>query len=121
MNACATIAIVTHSPAACCADCDCLVHELGHINPDVAIESYTMNITTVSGFDQFKASVTDPGSGVSRVDLILSCVDNYEARITINQVCCVLLCYTYKPVFVCWIVPQACTPYKRQHVSGGGN
>jgi hypothetical protein len=58
----------------------------GHINPDVAIESYTMNITTVDGFDQFKASVTDPGSGSSRVDLILSCVDNYEARITINQV-----------------------------------
>jgi phage baseplate assembly protein W len=45
-----------------------------------------MNITTVSGFDQFKASVTDPSSGSSRVDLILSCVDNYEARITINQV-----------------------------------
>ena len=58
----------------------------GHINPDVAIESYTMNITTVSGFDEFKSSVTDPDTGNSRVDLILSCVDNYEARITINQV-----------------------------------
>jgi hypothetical protein len=58
----------------------------GGINPDVAIESYTMNITTVDGFDQFKASVTDADSGRSRVDLILSCVDNYEARITINQV-----------------------------------
>jgi ubiquitin-like modifier-activating enzyme 5 len=39
----------------------------------------------------FKASVTDPASGSSRVDLILSCVDNYEARITINQVKCVVL------------------------------
>jgi len=59
----------------------------GHINPDVAIEAYTMNITTVDGFDAFKASVTQPNSpDVSRVDLILSCVDNYEARITINQV-----------------------------------
>jgi hypothetical protein len=29
----------------------------GHISPDVAIESYTMNITTVSGFDQVKASM----------------------------------------------------------------
>eukprot|EP00879_Flechtneria_rotunda_P018515 GHRR01019428.1.p1 GENE.GHRR01019428.1~~GHRR01019428.1.p1 ORF type:complete len:122 (+),score=30.57 GHRR01019428.1:1622-1987(+) len=46
-----------------------------------------MNITTVTGFDQFKSSVTDPATGKSRVDLILSCVDNYEARITINQVC----------------------------------
>jgi hypothetical protein len=55
----------------------------------VAIESYTMNITTVQGFDAFKASVVqkdDPSK--SRVDLILSCVDNYEARITINQVQC---------------------------------
>eukprot|EP00879_Flechtneria_rotunda_P032009 GHRR01035153.1.p1 GENE.GHRR01035153.1~~GHRR01035153.1.p1 ORF type:complete len:324 (+),score=130.99 GHRR01035153.1:604-1575(+) len=58
-----------------------------HINPDVEIRSYTMNITTVTGFDQFKSSVTDPATGKSRVDLILSCVDNYEARITINQVC----------------------------------
>lgn len=58
----------------------------GGINPDVAIEAYTMNITTVDGFDAFKASVTQPGGGdASRVDLILSCVDNYEARITINQ------------------------------------
>jgi hypothetical protein len=46
-----------------------------------------MNITTVDGFDAFKASVTRPGDAdASRVDLILSCVDNYEARITINQV-----------------------------------
>lgn len=59
----------------------------GGINPDVAIEAFTMNITTVDGFDAFKASVTRPGQpDVSRVDLILSCVDNYEARITINQV-----------------------------------
>ncbi|WIA43736.1 hypothetical protein OEZ86_010162 [Tetradesmus obliquus] len=66
---------------------DAAAQTLRHINPDVAIESFTMNITTVDGFDQFKASVTHPESGTSRVDLILSCVDNYEARITINQVC----------------------------------
>ena len=45
-----------------------------------------MNITTVNGFEEFKNSVIDPDTGASRVDLILSCVDNYEARITINQV-----------------------------------
>lgn len=55
------------------------------INPDVAIESYTMNITTLQGFDDFKASICN-ADGASRVDLILSCVDNYEARMTINQV-----------------------------------
>ncbi len=60
---------------------------LKEINPDVAIEPYTMNITTLQGFDEFKDSVTCQESGKSRVDLILSCVDNYEARMTINQVC----------------------------------
>lgn len=47
----------------------------------------------LQGFDAFKATLeTAPGSGTSRVDLVLSCVDNYEARMTINQVrpcsCC---------------------------------
>ncbi|KAK2075911.1 hypothetical protein QBZ16_001247 [Prototheca wickerhamii] len=59
---------------------------LAGINPDVALEPYTMNVTTVEGFDRFKESLVD-GDGRSRVDLILSCVDNYEARMTINQVC----------------------------------
>jgi molybdopterin/thiamine biosynthesis adenylyltransferase len=90
--------LTTHTRAACCLLLElCWVQSAGHINPDVAIESYTMNITTVNGFDQFKASVTDPDSGSSRVDLILSCVDNYEARITINQVCG---CLHFAVVFV---------------------
>ena len=59
---------------------------LAGINPDVALEPYTMNITTLQGFDAFKASLVDPDLGASRVDLVLSCVDNYEARMTINQV-----------------------------------
>ena len=58
---------------------------LQDINPDVAVEGFTMNITTLKGFDDFKASVCDD-QGRSRVDLVLSCVDNYEARMTINQV-----------------------------------
>ncbi len=57
---------------------------LSGINPDVALESYTMNITTLDGFDSFKASLTTGTQ--SRVDMVLSCVDNYEARMTINQV-----------------------------------
>ena len=61
---------------------------LHDINPDVKIEPYTMNITTLKGFDEFKETLVDKGNGdISRVDLILSCVDNYEARMTINQVC----------------------------------
>ena len=46
-----------------------------------------MNITTLEGFEAFKESVCRrQGSAGSRVDLVLSCVDNYEARMTINQV-----------------------------------
>eukprot|EP01023_Acetabularia_acetabulum_P042544 TRINITY_DN4212_c0_g3_i1.p1 TRINITY_DN4212_c0_g3~~TRINITY_DN4212_c0_g3_i1.p1 ORF type:complete len:499 (+),score=105.31 TRINITY_DN4212_c0_g3_i1:70-1497(+) len=65
---------------------DAAVKTLTEINPDVGMESYTMNITTMEGFTKFKNSVCDD-QGKSRVDLILSCVDNYEARLTINQVC----------------------------------
>eukprot|EP01024_Parvocaulis_polyphysoides_P039173 TRINITY_DN3536_c0_g1_i4.p2 TRINITY_DN3536_c0_g1~~TRINITY_DN3536_c0_g1_i4.p2 ORF type:complete len:467 (-),score=88.93 TRINITY_DN3536_c0_g1_i4:345-1745(-) len=65
---------------------DAAVKTLQEINPDVAMESYTMNITTVEGFDKFKNSICNE-QGTSRVDLVLSCVDNYEARLTINQVC----------------------------------
>ncbi len=36
------------------------------------------------GFDAFKASLCD-AAGAPRVALVLSCVDNYEARMTINQ------------------------------------
>jgi ubiquitin-like modifier-activating enzyme 5 len=51
----------------------------------VELESYTMNITSLQGFDAFKASLLDGTTGAPRVDLVLSCVDNYEARMTINQ------------------------------------
>ena len=36
----------------------------GAINPDVAIEAFTMNITTVDGYDAFKASVSLPSVSV---------------------------------------------------------
>lgn len=53
----------------------------------MALESYTLNITTVAGFEEFKACLAGGASPPpsSRVDLVLSCVDNYEARMTINQ------------------------------------
>ena len=44
-----------------------------------------MNITTLTGFQAFQDSIVGP-DGRPRVDLVLSCVDNYEARMTINQV-----------------------------------
>ena len=87
---------------------------LHEINPDVAVEAYSINVTSLEGFEEFKRSVTlgqgrgrgaanddDGGRGgaagggesessaplSSRVDLVLSCVDNYEARMAVNQVC----------------------------------
>ena len=47
-----------------------------------------MNITTVKGFETFLGSLKARSShGHSTgVDLILSCVDNYEARMVVNQV-----------------------------------
>lgn len=62
-------------------------------NDSVAIESYTSNITTVDGFKGFVSSLTGThehtaaGFEGRRVDLVLSCVDNYEARMVVNQAC----------------------------------
>ena len=66
---------------------DAAVRTLRDINPDVEYESYHMNITTVDGFKAFSDSLKDPTTGESRVDLVLACVDNYEARMCVNQAC----------------------------------
>ena len=63
---------------------DAAAETLTGINPDVALESFHMNITTLKGFESFKQSLLDE-SGQARVNLVLSCVDNYEARMTINE------------------------------------
>ena len=53
-------------------------------------QSYTLNITTVQGFETFMSSLQNktfrPSKGGCGVDLVLSCVDNYEARMVVNQV-----------------------------------
>jgi len=71
---------------------DAASQTLAEINPDVILESYTQNITTVDGFKKFTDSLTrdikgNATGGVSGVDLVLSCVDNYEARMVVNQAC----------------------------------
>eukprot|EP00731_Ephydatia_muelleri_P019460 Em0012g285a len=61
---------------------------LNDINPDVEIEAHSYNITSVSHFPHFLERISNGHlSGNQRVDLILSCVDNYEARMAINQAC----------------------------------
>lgn len=73
-----------------------------HVNPDVEIEVHNFNITTVDNFDTFvqriryvhashkscKQFLFRQGSLTnSRVDLVLSCVDNFEARMAVNMAC----------------------------------
>eukprot|EP00397_Hematodinium_sp_SG-2012_P056401 GEMP01069564.1.p1 GENE.GEMP01069564.1~~GEMP01069564.1.p1 ORF type:complete len:356 (+),score=77.90 GEMP01069564.1:103-1170(+) len=60
---------------------------LEEINPDVAFETYNSNITTSENYTQLMDRITHGGLNNNQVSLVLSCVDNYAARITINQVC----------------------------------
>jgi len=64
------------------------LHTLRGINPDVEFEVYNRNITTNENFEHLMDRIQHGAlDGTSRVDLVLSCVDNYAARMTINQVC----------------------------------
>lgn len=61
---------------------------LSFINPDVHIITHNYNITTVESFDKFLNAIQTGGlDGQSPVDLVLSCVDNFEARMAINTAC----------------------------------
>jgi ubiquitin-like modifier-activating enzyme 5 len=58
-----------------------------HINPDVEIEVHNMNITTMENFKLFVDRIQHGGIEGGKVDLVLSCVDNFEARMTVNTAC----------------------------------
>lgn len=61
---------------------------LTFINPDVTIETHNYNITTVESFDKFLDTIAHGGLKSGQpVDLVLSCVDNFEARMAINTAC----------------------------------
>ncbi|XP_065363301.1 ubiquitin-like modifier-activating enzyme 5 [Calliphora vicina] len=61
---------------------------LTFINPDVTIETHNYNITTVESFDKFLDTIAHGGLQAGQpVDLVLSCVDNFEARMAINTAC----------------------------------
>jgi len=57
------------------------------INPDVEIEAHNYNITLVENFDHFLGCLREGSKTGEAVDLVLSCVDNFEARMSINQAC----------------------------------
>lgn len=61
---------------------------LREINPDVEFEVYNYNITTTDNFDHFQSRIKQGAlKGGGPVDLVLSCVDNFEARMAINMAC----------------------------------
>ena len=60
---------------------------LTNINPDVEFETHNYNITTVENFDHFMSRLQQGGLTGGRVDLVLGCVDNFEARMAINKAC----------------------------------
>ncbi|KAH9498774.1 Ubiquitin-like modifier-activating enzyme 5 [Bulinus truncatus] len=61
---------------------------LREINPDVEFEVYNYNITTVENFQHFMDRIRLGGKEKDTpVDLVLSCVDNFEARMAINTAC----------------------------------
>jgi ubiquitin-like modifier-activating enzyme 5 len=53
---------------------------LKNINPDVEIEAFNLSITLIKSYPILLKVFEE-------ADLILSCVDNYEARVAINKVC----------------------------------
>lgn len=67
---------------------DAAAKTLNFINPDVEILTNNYNITTVESFDKFLDAIRFGGIEEGQpVDLVLSCVDNFEARMTINTAC----------------------------------
>lgn len=84
-----------------------LMVQLRFINPDVEIDVHNMDITTTANYDKFcdiircvllstlmEASLlmlhSHGGLDGGQVSLVLSCVDNFGARIAINRVSVVL-------------------------------
>lgn len=59
---------------------------LGAVNPDADVEPHHYDITTVANYADFLGRLTRGGRD-GPVDLVLSCVDNFEARMVINAAC----------------------------------
>lgn len=57
------------------------------INPEIVIEAYNMNITSNEGYEHLQERIKNGGLNNGQVDLVLSCVDNYSARMAVNSIC----------------------------------
>jgi len=63
------------------------VNTLRDINPDVEFQSFNYDITKVDNFTHFMDTISQGSLKGSAVDLVLSCVDNFEARMAVNTAC----------------------------------
>ena len=57
------------------------------INPDVQFEVYNYDITLSSNYEHLLDRISKGGVAGGALDLVLACVDNYEARMSINRAC----------------------------------
>ena len=57
------------------------------INPEITIEDYNLNITTEKGYDHLTDRILKGSLSDGPIDLVLSCVDNYSARMSVNSIC----------------------------------
>ncbi|KAL7698552.1 E1-like ubiquitin-activating enzyme [Lotmaria passim] len=61
---------------------------LESINPDTVVEPHAYNITSTEHWQQFADALTRGGVVADTpVDLLLCCVDNFQARLTVNVAC----------------------------------
>lgn len=61
---------------------------LKEINPDVDIVERHVNVAKADQFDEFTADLRTQQVGTSGpIDLLLCCVDNFAARMVVNQAC----------------------------------
>lgn len=60
---------------------------LESINPDVTFECYNYDITLLSNYEHLLDRIAHGGIGGKPLDLVLACVDNYEARMSVNAAC----------------------------------
>ncbi|ELU04357.1 hypothetical protein CAPTEDRAFT_152521 [Capitella teleta] len=64
------------------------VKTLREINPDVQFEAHNYNITLLDNFEHMKGRISSGAlNGKDSVDLVLCCVDNFEARMAVNTAC----------------------------------
>ncbi|CCW67787.1 unnamed protein product [Phytomonas sp. Hart1] len=61
---------------------------LEEINPDTSVVPYAFNITHNDHWEDFVKALTEGGMSPGKaVDLLLCCVDNFQARLAVNMAC----------------------------------